>query len=519
MKMEKLTHSIGYIIYIDPNTNVVKAKKMSDGSVTSTASAPATEVDTTTLFNRIFTNLQSVGGLIYATRGHYNLSGSLNIGKPDSTLSNTPITLVGDGMDATVFKFSSTATTTKMINVYCNATIRGFTVDGNGRSAGLVGCNSASYIMIDQIKFQNNASGINLQIYTPNAGTGCKGQIVRNCSFDKTDSSDQCAVGIVEYALIDGCVFDKRTAGSGANGSTLGSCLTSGSGNHIKVTNCTFYRVDGSTSPCISIEPFGWAYEQLDIIGNTFKNGITIIGGTGDWTSGGNSQSTTYRTVNIIGNAGNRHTIKINGPETALGGHIQDVNIVANNLKDGNVMDISLYHVQGPTLIAANTLRDSNMNNIAGGIENGLIWIDTANDTEIYGNVLQLTAKRTDNVLKYFGIDGLRFYNNKILVQNGANGTGIINPISGTNVSAWDNEGYLTNNEGSSNFRGNGSTTTFTVNHGMNSTPTVVTADATVSIAKKICNIGSSSFDVVFVSAPPLGSFTVYWRASRRSGF
>jgi hypothetical protein len=91
------------------------------------------------------------------------------------------------------------------------------------------------------------------------------------------------------------------------------------------------------------------------------------------------------------------------------------------------------------------------------------------------------------------------------LVQNGANGTGIINPINGTNVSAWDNEGYLTNNEGSSNFRGNGSTTTITVNHGMNSTPTVVTADATVSIAKKIGSIGSSSFDVVFCKRPTLG--------------
>jgi hypothetical protein len=54
MKMDKLTHSIGYVIYIDPNTNAVKVKKMSDDSVMSTASAPATEADTTTLFNRIF---------------------------------------------------------------------------------------------------------------------------------------------------------------------------------------------------------------------------------------------------------------------------------------------------------------------------------------------------------------------------------------------------------------------------------------------------------------------------------
>jgi hypothetical protein len=65
---------------------------------------------------------------------------------------------------------------------------------------------------------------------------------------------------------------------------------------------------------------------------------------------------------------------------------------------------------------------------------------------------------------------------------------------------------------------GNGSTTSFTINHNLDVMPTVVTVSLSTTSGgiPRVSSIDSSSFDVTFTTPPSPGSFTVYWRASKR---
>jgi hypothetical protein len=505
-----------YMIYQDSSGRVYALNGVT-GAITQTASAPATSAQTTALFNSVFTALQTIGGLVFVRKGDfgpYIINNNVNVGISSSPLVN--IIVIAEGWDNTTVQFDASATAAAMFILNCNASVERMTLDGAGKSLQQITCSTPSYINVERVHFKNAGGGITLQTFTDNAGTGCKGQTVKNCWFDKNSTWDQCAIGVVEYALIDGCRFDKRTAGSGANGSTLGSSITSGAGNNIQLVNNKFFRNAADQSPCISLEPYGWAYDRIVIGHNTFENGKTIIGGTGDWTAGGNLQSTTYRNVVIEGNEGNGHIMIVQGPNIALAGQIQDVIMAKNALSLSDTQDIFLNHVQGPISLNGNSLRDSNTGAHAGG-GNGLIVVDTCNTVEVSDNILHMVTTNTDNAIKYQFVAGLRFHNNNILVSNGNTGTGIVNPGSGsnTNIQIWDNEGYITNNNGAATITGNGSTTAFNIAHGLAVTPIVAFAqsDSYCFVSAK----DGTNITVTFPVAPTSGSHTVYWRAEKRA--
>lgn len=517
--------AFSYMIYID-SAGRVKALNGDTGVIDWTsATAPATETETGTIFNNVNAALYTSGGLAFVRRGIYILPVEFSVGKSDASLPLVPIVIRGEGMDITTLKFSGTATPAPLVKLYCNAIIENLTTDGNGNSLGLIQTNTPSYTTLRNVHLLNNGgTAINLQTFTNNSGTGSKGQTVENCWFDKTNTGDQCAIGTVEYALVRGCFFDKRAAGTGATGSMLGSCITSGSSNNIQILGNKFYRnaTTGSESPCISLEPYGWTYDRIAIEDNTFENGITIIGGTGDWTTGGNLQSTTYRDVIIQGNVGTGHSIRVFGPNITLGSHIQNVNINDNALSYAVHQDIYCFKVAGPMHIADNMLRDSNAANGGGG-GNGIITLDSCNDVEVSNNAMQLSSgSHTENAIKYVTVNDMRFFNNKILVQNGATGTGIINPAgTNTNIDFWDNKGYMTNAKGVTTFSGDAATTAFNVTHGLAITPTIVIISTNQAIQARVSAISSTTFTVTFASAPASGSnnISVYWSAEKRTGF
>jgi hypothetical protein len=520
-----------YIIYVDPSDGSVNARNGITGTIDyKTNSAPANSTDTTTLFNNVFTVLQSTGGLVFLTKGSFVINGSINVGKSDGTLPGANIVIVGEGMDNTIVQFDADAFTPgdAMFHARCNATFEKFTVDGNGKSSGLILCDSASYLITEGMHFLNNSARLDLQTFATHTkpAQGCLGQITRDCWFDKTSIGDQCAVGVVDFAIIEGNYFDKRQAGAGTNGSLKGSTLTAGSGSEIIICNNVFYCVPSNDWPGLSIEPWGSTYNSVLIDGNILVDCRISIGGIGDWTQEPGGENTLFKKIVIANNILQGHSIWVNGPSTTpktTTGNITNVLIANNQISNSYWMGILVAHITGPTTITNNIIKDSNFIQTDPAF-NGLIYVETSDQMDIINNICQMTVSTKSKSpfgIKYNSCSNLRVFGNKI-INNTANPSIDDSELAAgpnINITMWDNQGYVTNAEGASIHDGTGSATTFTISHGLDTIPTIVTHSTNQDIHSYISSITSTNFTVTFLSAPEAGTgnVSIYWRASKRT--
>lgn len=82
-------------------------------------------------------------------------------------------------------------------------------------------------------------------------------------------------------------------------------------------------------------------------------------------------------------------------------------------------------------------------------------------------------------------------------------------PISSINISQLNNDGFFEGNRSQTNISGLAATTAYTITHGLSYTPTSISISAKSADAAPphfVTNITSTTFDIVFVSQPNIGT-------------
>ena len=510
-----------YMIYIDGAGRVNALNGITNVIDYSTASAPATITQTTSVFQNVFTALQSTGGLVFIKRGTYIVNASLRMGTTSSPSDNTIV--AGEGYDATILQHDSGTAAFHLLRPKANFIIRNLTLDGQGVSGDLILASDPSYGQVIECHFLNGGSnGVECHTYAGGPGPGNNGILIDSNWFDKTGLQDQVAIGSSEYAVVANNFFDKRVAGT--SGSTSGSCLTAGGATDYLIAHNVFKRLTTDIGAAfLTIEPRLTNYERIVIDGNTIVGGTVLIGGS-NWSTGGFGAST-YRNVTFCNNVIRYGRLSIQGDPTndPGAGSIQQVNIVNNIWSDSYWSDVDLRQVSGPLIFADNQIRDSNKSDGTGG-DRGLVYVEDCNNIDAYGNYFHLTDNSTANTSShgfriFGGCTNVFFHDNKFLNPI-SRPTFVLDTFGGanSNVKVWDNEGYVTDVIGVTQFNGDGSTTAFNVTHGVAVTPTIVTISTNLNNTARVSAISSTTFTVTFNTAPASGTnnVTVYWRAAKR---
>lgn len=505
-----------YIIYKEASGRI-KSKNGLTGDTFANTSTTPTSSETTALFNNTLANLQSTGGLVVvkAASTPYKFNGNFNVGKPDKSLPNTPIMLLGEGRDATILQFDSAAVTGNLLQLFCKATVRGLSLDLNSKAAHGLHCNTGTdVITIQDCAFYNSTQDI--MCWT---GSPLKAERFYNNFFGPCINQDQSATGVTDYSIFSGNVFDKR-----ASAANSGSSKTYGGTNNLIFVGNTILRAApaaGNNYQGFGVSVEGWGftggYHRVVIANNTIENGAILVG----------SQQvlptvSTFDQIVVTNNALTGGEIRIDGGN----GNVAPNNELTNVILTGNTVSkakwggIMITNVQGPTNVTNNVLTDNNQSALAAN-DRSNIGIKYSNDVNIANNIINMKDVTTNvnpagiwtNVL----VNGL-IHDNKIV--NATSNPGYSTQFGGgnTNVQMWDNEGYRTNNEGVNTVTASG--TTYTISHGLAVTPTHVLCSASNNVGAplKVQNFTATTFDVVYNSTPS-GTINQYWYAAKRTGF
>jgi hypothetical protein len=378
-----------YTLYIDDSDRVSAVNGITGPLYCSTASAPATSAETTSLFGSVFNAVQQTGGLVYLKAGTYTLNAERALGS--QTYPNAFITLRGESMNSTVIKHDPAATPFTMLRWWTHGNASDFTIDGQGLSGGQLYHGSPTRNWVQRVHFMN----------TGNNGVGCHtfqtlGIWIDSCWFDKTGLQDQVAIGSTEHAYVTNSFFNKRTAGIG--GSMFGSSLTSGGIENYVVTGNVFVRKDTDIgADFITVEPRGGLYDRIVMSNNAMRGGTVLFGGT-NWSSGGFGP-TPFRNIIFSNNAMKYCRLWINGDpnKDPANGSIQQVNIQNNVMSNSQWSLVHLVHVSGPVIMSGNQLRDSNASNGTGG-DIGLCYVERCNNMNIHGNFFHQEQQSSKHV-------------------------------------------------------------------------------------------------------------------------
>lgn len=511
-----IVSAANYIIYREASGRI-KARNGLTGLTDFNTSTAPTSAETTTLINGALTNIQTTGGLVLlkSSATPYKINGNINIGKSDNSLPNVPITLLGEGREATTIQFDSAATSANMLMIRCKGTIRGLGVDLNSKGLHGIHCNAP----VDVYTVQDCAlynSTLDIMMWS---GSPCKAERIYNNFFGSCINSDQCAGGITDYSIVTGNVFDKRVNAGGS-----GSSKTYGGASNIIFTDNVVLRAPMAAGNNyqgfgISIEGWNSNYKRVLIANNTFENGAVLVGGQ-------NVAPATWDQVVVSNNILNGGEIRIDGGN----GSVAPNNELKNVILDGNQVfnakwgGLMITNVQGPTNIINNIVGDNNQAG-ADSVDRSNIAIKYSNDINIANNIINMKSTATNvnraGIWADHLVNGL-IHDNKIINATAFSGYSTEFGGNNTNVQMWDNDGFKTNNEGV--FTTTASGATYTISHGLGNAirtviPIVVLASASNNGGQplKVQNFTTTTFDVVYNSAPT-GTINIYWYASKRTG-
>jgi hypothetical protein len=340
------------------------------------------------------------------------------------------------------------------------------------------------------------------------------------------------------YEFTDGLVLDSTFKHADGGVSCWNARQVSIIGNHfVDIDGCT-----GSATNHIAIPlqgTTGKGSQFISIIGNTFSHenptslfhGINMMDGSSNNVVEGNVfnfwSNASYGTIIVLGsnnvckgnimlrnqasaswffNAGDNNLIEGNvflGNLTSSYPYIGNRNLFVNNVFYNTGVSLESLRVNGNDNLLANNY-----------------FIDS-DHTHTVRSLNILGARNTISNNIFINID------NAIRTDSAANSTKIIEnefktvttPISnnGTNTVIKRNIGYVTENSGTATFSGDGSTTTFTIAHGLAGTPKSWRVEAGSADAKgdKYVTAGATNLTVTFATAPPSGTNNVVlvWQA------
>lgn len=193
---------------------------------------------------------------------------------------------------------------------------------------------------------------------------------------------------------------------------------------------------------------------------------------------------------NLVENAGDK----------GISTYLPENSFIGNTVVNSTYIGILIYQTNN-CLVEGNLVKNNNSGNSTTG--NG-IGLDSSNYCIVVGNMSY--DDRTPK-LQRFGISAS--VNNSIIEDNivTPNANGGIN-WSGSNNIIRNNVGYVTRNSGVATFSGDGNTTSFTIPHGLVSTPTHVSLEAKSSgaVGDKYWSADGTNITVTFITAPPTGT-------------
>jgi parallel beta-helix repeat protein len=241
------------------------------------------------------------------------------------------------------------------------------------------------------------------------------------------------------------------------------------------------------------------------VVGNKIYNskthGISVSTGSYDIAVTGNvvvGTSTSQRGIRVTGSSriSVLNNVVVNCPSNGI--DITDASsdiIVSGNIAKGNYYGVRVYNSNRVT-VTSNYCSNSASDGISPGgtsadllIENNFCYNNSA-----YG--IDIEAGPTNTVVKHNYLLG----NTAGSLRNAGTGSVIKNNI-----------GYVTENGGVATFSGDGSTKTFTIAHGLASTPTkvLVTAGSDAAKGDFYVTADATNITVTYATAPPSGTNNV----------
>jgi hypothetical protein len=380
-----------YTIYTASDGSVKAKNNITGGIVYSTASAPATSTQTTSLFNSVFTALNSTGGLVFVKNGVYLMDGltsTINIG--NASFPRAFIKFIGESLQGTVLKATGTAWPSQAIlSPQSDCFIQNMTLDGNNGTAHYeIACGQPIYLDVDRVRLLG-ANGINLW-----TGIGILGQRFTNLWFDTNGSltADTLATGgNPNYTIVDNCYFDTGfygpSSGGGANSANL-----SFTNNIVKMPTTASGRNDGGYAMSLEVDQ-STGYNNVLIANNKIINGSIALGLNTTWPVGA-----VMTNVNVVNNVIDGAGIRVLGPPTgSYTGKINGFNISNNILSNCGLFGIDVEHADGPVTIHNNQIRDTNKSYQVGNIGFcGPIYLDTCNYINVESNTIWMTDTTTN---------------------------------------------------------------------------------------------------------------------------
>lgn len=495
-----------YIIYQDSNGKVHAVNGNTGTADWSSASSPATSDETTLIFNRVFYTLASTGGHVFLKNGTYFTNAMLNIGTYGRP--NTIISLWGESRDNTILRFDANAIGVHLFKCYSSIDFRNFTIDSTAIGLQCINQQNGHYTYLENMRF---LPGNEIGVYI--VGSSLRGVTIKNCYFDVTRVAyDQLALTLngcnVEYVLAEGNYFNKLS------GTLTGSSFTSAGCSKAIIRGNVIDRTIGHDIFAISLENWGNYYRDILIENNIVNNGIIYLGGQAN-------ANITWENIAIQNNIIRGGLIHLDGGGANSNGClITDVLISGNLFAYSNGNSIRT-NARGYQVICNNTFRESNQGladpNL--GFASAINLFDHAQNIDVYGNTIIQTDLRTNGspqAIRYSSNRHVKIHHNNFIKTN--SGLYLVSIGTHSDIKVYDNQGYVTVNEDSTQFSGDGLTTAFLVSHGLNVTPLQIIFSTNQNISATVTAKKSSTFTVTFASAPASGTNNIIidWIASKK---
>ncbi len=383
----KNTGPVSVEMWVDSTGPTYYARDIKTGVVTSNANFRTLIV---AVITALATGSGNIGGTIALRKGTYVADNDTVIGS--ASYPDSRVRIVGEGMDVTIIKRSGTAG--HLFTPNCNFEFEDLTLDGDAIATQLISCGEAVRARCTNVKFARHTDiglwyGINLKSF-----------ITDKCVFeDPRGTQDQHAFTCTEYGIVRGCTFDRLNTvfTSAIRG---GSCLTSGGGDNILISNNRIVKANTfqkSGFGC-SIEAWDRSYNNVIISNNIIVNGEISVGASAitQW-----DNNMVIRNVVIDGNVCNGAEITVQGPDSSWtndSGKVRNVTISNNIINKSWDTGLRLYYLSGQININDNTIIDSNIGGLTNtGNNHGCIHIYNCTDMSLSNNKIYMTATATNN--------------------------------------------------------------------------------------------------------------------------
>ena len=421
----------------------------------------------------------NIGGRVFIGKGEYRIANKI------APPSNTKIEIIGER--GAVLKAVKNVNMLKLDvpeDYYID--IIDLTFDQDNLADRAIGSVSGAYWhgKIIRCEFLRAPIGqMNVQLFF-------KDGVVRDCYFQKDDPDgvDGLGFGADNLKIIDNTFINCAPMTGGAK--------------RVEIADNIIYHDDWGY-PGINLEQaYNKDIVEINVHDNILYNAFIAVG------SAGTSSTGLTKDINIHNNIGYRSGIDINADPNEF----ENIKVEGNILRDSRVAAIFARKVKD-LIVCHNQIENSNMKNDTYYYNKGCIRLEYVYGKHIIkNNLIKRTASLTYDTpygVSFNAGDGLVVVEGNTLENMRLEAINIGGSPPDYRIKG--NVGYATENSGTATFSGDGSTTQFSIEHGLVSTPSKVQVTAMSSDAAGDFYVTADStyIYVNYKTAPPSGTDNV----------